>query len=256
MDILKAFMSYKKEKLIDLIKVYINNPILNLANTIFAVEQGVQVDEKLIKYKNDGNPIIYQFGVDIEKIRYYNLSKDKKMKKKDFDFEDIKYRFNNITNIKVEINNQVDDTQKEVFIKEKTLYISNLVPKEKYVYIIVREYADIVAKECNNVGAKQLLNIMLEYYYYNKNIDLPPIIVNSYEINRIILFSEAFVLFYLIVINFEKPFLKFDDLIKIDTAENVNAIEDLNIVLDPEIINKIKQNVQDENIPDYPIYYL
>ena len=254
---MEKFNNYDKEQLKSIIKIYINNPIIDLINTIYLYENGFKDDEKLAKYNGTENKVIYIFAENEENIKYYNFSKEKVAnEKKTLNFNEIKYKFYNQTKINVKINNDPDFLKKDSFVKDNTLYLSNMLSEENQSLIVIYEYIDILCKDYNSIGVKTLCKEMIHYYYTREEIDLSPVIYNSYEISRLFIFSVAFGVYYKVITSIGKQFIKLNHLIKIDITEDTNKLKELNAIYGTEVINKIKENILNDNILEYPYYYL
>lgn len=253
---MEKFNNYDKEQLKSIIKIYINNPIIDLINTIYFYEQDLKDDEKIIKYDGTENKVIYIFAENEENIKYYNFSKEKVAnEKKPLNFNEIKYKFYNQTKINVKINNDPDFLKKDSFVKDNTLYLSNMLSEENQSLLVIYEYIDILCKDYNSIGVKTLCKEMIHYYYTREGIELSRIIYNSFEIGRLFIFSLAFAIFYKVITTIDKKFLKFNHLIKIDTTEDITKLDVLNEMYGIEVINKIKENILNDNISEYPYYY-
>lgn len=256
-DIMEKFNNYDKEQLKSIIKIYINNPIIDLINTIYFYEQDLKDDEKIIKYDGTENKVIYIFAENEEKVKYYNFSKEKvAYDKKSLNLNEIKYKFYNQTKISVEINKDPDFLKKDGFIKDDKLYISNMLSEENQCLLVIYEYIDILCKDYNSIGVKTLCKEMIYYHYTREEIKLSQVIYNSFEINRLFIFSVAFAIYYKVITTFDKKFLKLNHLIKIDTTEDITKLDVLNEMYGIEEINKIKEDILNDNISEYPYYYL
>lgn len=256
-DIIQKFNKYDKAQLELIIEIYINNPIIDFINVIYLYEKGFKEDEKIIKYDNTDNKVIYVYIENDKIIRYYNFSKEKiENEKTKLNFNEIKYKFYNHTKISVEINKESDYLKKDGFMKDNILYISNMLSEENQCLTIIYEYIDILSKEYNSIGINTLCKEMIKYHYTKKEIELSQIVYNSFEINRLFIFSIAFYLYYKTITVFDRVFLKLNHLIKIDITEDVTSLSILNELYGKERVNKIKEDILNNNLSDYPYYYI
>lgn len=254
---MEKFNNYDKEQLKSIIKIYINSPLIDLINAIYLYENGLKADEKLAKYDGTENKVIYIYAENEENIKYYSFSKEKVVnEKKTLNFNEIKYKFYNQTKINVKINNDPDFLKKDSFVKDNTLYLSNMLSEENQSLLVIYEYIDILCKDYNSIGVKTLCKEMIHYHYTREEIKLSQVIYNSFEINRLFIFSVAFAIYYKVITTFDKKFLKLNHLIKIDATEDITKLDVLNEMYGIEAINKIKEDILNDNIPVYPYYYL
>ena len=247
--------NYNKEELEKIIKIYINNPYINLLNTIYLNYQGLKDNEILIKKRDndESNVVIYIYSSN-DDIKYYEFSKKElELIRKDLSFNNISYKFYKETNIKVKINNEIDYQKKDYFINNNILYISDMIEPTNQCLCILYQYIEYLTLKLNSIGTQKLLKIMIDYFFINKEIDLPKIIVNTYEISRIIMFDNAFDIFYKIINKFYKRFVKLNELLYIDLNSDYGNLNDIYSI---DELNKIKNDITSDNLIDYPYYYL
>ncbi len=251
MDIIKEFNNYDKEKLIKLVKIYINNPYLDLKNTIYLFEQGLSEYERLVKYSTDKGKLVYIYGKTIEEIRYYNFCKENISENHNIlNLTAIKENFTKATGIAIKTNTEVDIDKKDSFIKDNILYISDLISENKQILLILNEYIDIISKVYSNIGSIQLAKMMISHYVNNTDIDLPLLVYKSFDIERILVFTLAFEMHYRVMFVFVNRIVKLNDILNI----NLGKESEYNY-LDEEIL-KIKNDIKNDNMPNYPYYYL
>lgn len=256
-NIMQKFNNYDKEQLKSIIKIYVNNPLLDLINCVHLYESGFKDDEKMVKYDKTDNKVIYIY-IDYDDLyKYYHFSKEKFIKEDiKLNFNEIKYKFYNETKICVEINKEIDFLKKDSFIKDNVLYISNILSEDEQCLYIINEYIDIICSEYNSIGVQQLSKLMIMYYYRGKEIDVPQILANSFELNRLYVFSLAFGVFYKTITIFDRRFLKLNHLIKIDITEDITKLNILKEIYGMDTISQVKKDILNDNLQDYPYYYM
>lgn len=257
MNFYEIFESLQNEDLAKIIKLYINNPFIDLFNSILLFNENMNESEKLIKYNEAINEHNYVYLTNDGKVKEIKLSSVVFEKESEvINFKETSYIFNKITNIEVKLNKEIDINKKDKFIKDNILYVSDIISKENRSLLIIKEYASILLKEIGNIGVLQLVYAMLDYKYDNKEIVLPKIITNESVEGKKNILNISFLIFYKIISSFSKRFLRLNDLIEIDNINNIQEIEQLNIDLSKEEILRIKNDINSGNLQDYPYYYL
>lgn len=257
LDIVELFNSYSEEQLIELTKVYINNRNLDFKNTINLYNQGLNIDEKLIRYDENKGKLVYIFGNDIDEIKYYNFSKEKNNEKgKELKLNEVKYIFFTQTNIKIYINKEIDIQKKEAFIKDNTLYLSDFLSENEQILAIINEYANQIFNNINSLGAALLCRKMINYYYANKEIEFSKMISTTIDNNKLAIFFLAYDVFFKILNIFEEKVVRIEDLLRIASSLNLSDINGLCDNYSDEEIKKIKNDIMNNNMPHFPYYCL
>jgi len=257
MKIKELMESLTNEDLIKIVKIYINNPFIDLLNAILLFKNGLSENEKLIRYDEMINKYVYMFlNKNNETLELFLSSTAMNKKVISLDYKEVCYIFKNLANIEVKLNKEIDISKKDKFIKNNTLYISNTLTIEKRCLLIIKEYVSILLKEFNNIGVLQLVDTMIDYSFDNKEIEFTKIVTLETIDNKINMLNIAFSVYYEIITNFTKKFLKLNNLLEIDNAKNDTEISNLELNISKEKILEIKNNINNGNLPDYPYYYL
>lgn len=258
------FISFNKEMQKQLIIVMANNPVVDFNNAVSLAIQKLDNQFRLCEEGNLSddelsNCIVYFHG-DLS----YKFPKTNE-EKIDHNLNFIKFsgKFNELTGKECLVNQEISDNKKEVFLKDDKLWITDQLIDSGKAYYILKTYAEIVIENEKSLGINNLLFLLLNTFYrenikiFDKNnkkfdvdINIPKIIYYSEDEVRYLLYNKAYNYFKLILNAFVNKFLSLNDLIDIMNNDTKN------INLDNETLQKVINDINNDNIPDFPYYFL